>query len=198
MPLNKKLNKFGTFIRELRLKKSIGQRNLAEKIGIAASYLNDIEKNKRAAPKINIINKLSTVLETDKNYLHDLAGFSKKGVAPDISEYIESNPKIISLIRSIRENNLNDIQIENLEKSLNLNNNKALIIAAGLGSRLKNHTENLPKCMLDFAGKTLLQRQLDVYKENSITDISVIRGYKKEKIARSIFALFFLILTFLS
>jgi len=182
MPLNKKLNKFGTFIRELRLKKGIGQRNLAEKIGIAASYLNDIEKNKRTAPKINIINKLSTILETDKNYLHDLAGFSKKGVAPDISEYIESNPKIVSLIRSIRENNLNDIQIDNLEKSLNLNNNKALIIAAGLGSRLKKHTENLPKCMLDFGGKTLLQRQLDVYKKNSITDISVIRGYKKEKI----------------
>ena len=182
MPLNKKLNKFGTFIRELRLKKGIGQRNLAEKIGIAASYLNDIEKNKRTAPKINIINKLSTVLETDKNHLHDLAGFSKKGVAPDISEYIESNPKIISLIRSIRENNLNDIQIDNLEKSLNLNNNKALIIAAGLGSRLKKHTENLPKCMLDFGGKTLLQRQLDAYKKNSITDISVIRGYKKEKI----------------
>ena len=182
MPLNKKLNKFGTFIRELRLKKGIGQRNLAEKIGIAASYLNDIEKNKRTAPKINIINKLSTVLDTDKNYLHDLAGFSKKGVAPDISEYIESNPKIISLIRSIRENNLDDIQIDDLEKSLNLNNNKALIIAAGLGSRLKKHTENLPKCMLDFGGKTLLQRQLDAYKKNSITDISVIRGYKKEKI----------------
>ena len=182
MPLNKKFNKFGTFIRELRLKKGIGQRNLAEKIGIAASYLNDIEKNKRTAPKINIINKLSNVLETDKNHLHDLAGFSKKGVAPDISEYIESNPKIISLIRSIRENNLNDIQIDNLEKSLNLNNNKALIIAAGLGSRLKKHTENLPKCMLDFGGKTLLQRQLDAYKKNSITDISVIRGYKKEKI----------------
>ena len=182
MPLNKKPNKFGTFIRELRLKKGIGQRYLAEKIGIAASYLNDIEKNKRAAPKINIINKLSTILETDKNYLHDLAGFSKKGVAPDISEYIESNPKIISLIRSIRENNLNDIQIDDLEKSLNLNNNKALIIAAGLGSRLKKHTENLPKCMLDFGGKTLLQRQLDAYKKNSITDISVIRGYKKEKI----------------
>ena len=182
MPLNKKPNKFGTFIRELRLKKGIGQRYLAEKIGIAASYLNDIEKNKRAAPKINIINKLSTILETDKNYLHDLAGFSKKGVAPDISEFIESNPKIISLIRSIRENNLNDIQIDNLEKSLNFNNNKALIIAAGLGSRLKKHTENLPKCMLDFGGKTLLQRQLDAYKKNSITDISVIRGFKKEKI----------------
>ena len=165
MPLNKKFNKFGTFIRELRLKKGIGQRNLAEKIGVAASYLNDIEKNKRTAPKINIINKLSTILETDKNHLHDLAGFSKKGVAPDISEYIESNPKIISLIRSIKENNLNSTQIDYLEKSLNLNNNKALIVAAGLGNRLKKHTENLPKCMLDFGGKTLLQRQLASYKK---------------------------------
>jgi len=182
MPLNKKLNKFGTFIRELRLKKGIGQRKLAESIGIAASYLNDIEKNKRTAPKINVINKLSAVLETNKNHLHDLAGFSKKGVAPDISEFIESNPKIISLIRSIKENKLNDTQIDNLEKSLNLNNNKALIVAAGLGSRLKKHTKNLPKCMLDFGGKTLLQRQLDAYKKNSIKDISVIRGYKKEKI----------------
>ena len=66
MPLNKKLNKFGTFIRELRLKKSIGQRNLAEKIGIAASYLNDIEKNKRAAPKINIIINCQPFLKQTK------------------------------------------------------------------------------------------------------------------------------------
>ena len=182
MPLNKKSDKFGTFIRQLRLSKGIGQRNLAEQIGIAASYLNDIEKNKRTAPKINIINKLSAILETDKNYLHDLAGFSKKRIAPDISKYIEDNPKIISLIRSIMEYNLNDTQIDYLEKSLDLNNNKVLIIAAGLGSRLKKHTENLPKCMLDFGGKTILQRQLDAYKKNSITDISIVRGYKKNKI----------------
>ena len=36
--------------------------------------------------------------------------------------------------------------------------------------------------MLDFGGKTLLQRQLDAYKKNSIKDINLIRGYKKEKI----------------
>ena len=45
---------FGSFIRELRLKNNYGQKELAQKIGIAASYLNDIEKNKRSAPK-NII-----------------------------------------------------------------------------------------------------------------------------------------------
>jgi len=36
--------------------------------------------------------------------------------------------------------------------------------------------------MLDFGGKTLLQRQLDSYKKCGIKDISIIRGYKKEKI----------------
>ena len=65
---------------------------------------------------------------------------------------------------------------------MNKKNTKALIIAAGLGSRLKKHTENLPKCMLDFGGKTLLQRQLNSYKKCGIKDISLIRGYKKEKI----------------
>ena len=173
---------FGSYIRSLRIKNEIGQRELAKKIGLAASYLNDIEKNKRAAPKINVINKLSKLLDVEKNYLHDLAGISKKGVAPDISEFIESNPRIISLIRSIKENNLNENQLDQIEKSINKNNTKALVIAAGLGSRLKKHTENLPKCMLDFGGKTLLQRQLDAYKKNSIKDIAVIKGYKKEKI----------------
>ena len=42
---------FGTFIRKFRIKKNIGQRELANKINIAPSYLNDIEKNKRTAPK---------------------------------------------------------------------------------------------------------------------------------------------------
>ena len=61
-------------------------------------------------------------------------------------------------------------------------NVKSIIIAAGLGSRLKGYTEALPKCMLMFGDKTLLERQLDVYKGVGIDDISVVRGFKKEKI----------------
>jgi len=183
MVIKKDLKKnFGVFIRELRIKNSFGQRELASKIGIAASYLNDIEKEKRTAPKQAVIKKLSKLLKVNINNLNDLAGISKKNVAPDISEYIANNPRIVSLIRSIKENNLNENQIEEIEFSLNKNNSKALIIAAGLGSRLKKHTKNLPKCMLDFGGKTLLQRQLDSYKKCGIKDISIIRGYKKEKI----------------
>ncbi len=174
--------KFGPYIRELRIGHGIGQRELAEKIGIAASYLNDIEKEKRTAPKPSIIKKLSNLLKVNNEDLNDLAGISKKSIAPDIKDYVQNNPKIISLIRSIKENNLSYDQIDDLEISLKKSNTKALIIAAGLGSRLKKHTENLPKCMLDFGGKTLLERQLEAYRKCGVTNISLVRGYKKEKI----------------
>jgi len=177
-----KNKKFGTYIRELRIDNKIGQRELAQKIGIAASYLNDIEKNKRSAPKLIVIKKLSLILKTELNLLNDLAGNSKKSLAPDIIEYIEKNPNIVSLIRSLKNNNLKEEEINKLELSINKSKTKALIVAAGLGSRLKGHTENTPKCMLDFGGKTLLQKQLLSYKKNGVDDISLIRGYKKNKI----------------
>ena len=173
---------FGSYIRKLRLENDIGQRELAKKIDIAPSYLNDIEKNKRAAPKNILLKKLSLILKADLDLLNDLAGNSKKTLPPDVNDYIEKNPKIISLIRAIKNNNLNDGDLEKIESSIDKSKTKCLIVAAGLGSRLKRHTENNPKCMLDFGGKTLLQRQLFSYKANGIEEISLIRGYKKNKI----------------
>jgi len=38
---------------------------------------------------------------------------------------------------------------------------KVIILAAGIGSRLNPLTNDKPKCMLQFKGKTLLQHQLD-------------------------------------
>ena len=71
------------------------------------------------------------------------------------------------------------LTIHELVNSINV---KSIIIAAGLGSRLKGYTEALPKCMLMFGDKTLLQRQIEVYKRCGINEISVVRGFKKEKI----------------
>jgi L-glutamine-phosphate cytidylyltransferase len=72
-----------------------------------------------------------------------------------------------------------NLTIKEVVSSINV---KSIIIAAGLGTRLKGYTEALPKCMLKFGNKTLLERQLEVYRECGIDDISVIRGFKKEKI----------------
>lgn len=60
---------------------------------------------------------------------------------------------------------------------------KAIILAAGQGTRLKKYTKNLPKGMLDFAGKTLLERQIELYREAGIEKIIVVRGFAAEKIA---------------
>jgi len=173
---------FGSYIRRLRIKNNIGQRELAKKIGVAPSYLNDMEKNKRTAPRADLIKKLSIILKADLDLLNDLAGNSKKTLAPDIVNFIENNPNIVSLLRATKNSKLSNDEILNIEKKINESKTKTLIVAAGLGSRLKSHTENLPKCMLDFGGKTLLERQLSAYKDSGVRNISVIRGYKKNKI----------------
>ena len=59
---------------------------------------------------------------------------------------------------------------------------KAIILAAGQGTRLKKYTQNLPKGMLDFAGKTLIERQIELYREAGIEKIIVVRGFAADKI----------------
>ena len=59
---------------------------------------------------------------------------------------------------------------------------RAIIIAAGPSTRLRPLTEYKPKCLLDLAGKTLLQRILDIFYSLGVDDIVIIRGYQKEKL----------------
>lgn len=59
---------------------------------------------------------------------------------------------------------------------------KAIILAAGMGTRLGKYTEGLPKGMLDFRGKSLIERQIKILRSCEISDISIVRGYKPEKI----------------
>lgn len=59
---------------------------------------------------------------------------------------------------------------------------KAVILAAGQGTRLKKYTENLPKGMLSFMGKTIIERQIEMYRKCNIEDIIVVRGFAADKI----------------
>lgn len=61
----------------------------------------------------------------------------------------------------------------------------AIILAGGSGERLRPYTEDLPKGMLAFDGKTLIERQVDLYRTNGISDITVATGYRAEKIKYS-------------
>ena len=64
-----------------------------------------------------------------------------------------------------------------------MNNLKVIILAAGEGKRLRPLTKNIPKCMVNFFGRSLLQRQIDVFQNLGINDISVVTGYCENKIS---------------
>ncbi len=57
---------------------------------------------------------------------------------------------------------------------------KAIIIAAGLGSRMKKLTEKRPKCSLPINGIPLFEHQLSAFKAMGIDDISVVIGHRPE------------------
>jgi len=59
---------------------------------------------------------------------------------------------------------------------------KALILAGGYGKRLKPLTEELPKPLLQVAGKPIVAWQFDLYKRHGINEIVMAVGYLKEKV----------------
>jgi len=59
---------------------------------------------------------------------------------------------------------------------------RAVILAAGLGSRLLPHTESRPKCLLKVGGHTLLEYQIAALRQCGITDIAIVLGYHGDKI----------------
>jgi len=59
---------------------------------------------------------------------------------------------------------------------------RVIILAAGRGSRFGGLTDKIPKCMLRVCGVSILERQISFLKKTGVTDIYVIRSYKKEAI----------------
>lgn len=59
---------------------------------------------------------------------------------------------------------------------------KAVILAGGSGERLRPYTSDLPKGMLEFEGKTLIERQIDLYRRNGIGNITIATGYRADRI----------------
>ncbi|KHL76017.1 nucleotidyl transferase [Pseudomonas putida] len=57
---------------------------------------------------------------------------------------------------------------------------KAIILAAGRGSRMKSLTNERPKCMVELRGKTLLAWQLAALRKAGIREIAIVTGYKRE------------------
>lgn len=75
-----------------------------------------------------------------------------------------------------------DAEIAKEKRSLQPTPLKAIIVAAGFEKRLLPLNEEVPKAMLEIKGKTILERQIELLNKFGISDIAVVKGYKKEKI----------------
>ena len=64
---------------------------------------------------------------------------------------------------------------------------KAIILAAGRGRRLSNTTHSmLPKILLTFGGKTLLERHIENLELVGVEEIHIVVGYRHEEIENSL------------
>ena len=65
---------------------------------------------------------------------------------------------------------------------------KAIILSAGQGSRLGHLVDDRPKCLIDFGGRTLLDRQLDTLEANGVEEAVVVTGFHDELVNAAIAA----------
>jgi len=63
---------------------------------------------------------------------------------------------------------------------------KAIILSAGQGSRLGHMTDDRPKCLIEFAGRSLLDRQLDTLAANGVDEAVVVTGFHDELVNAAI------------
>jgi choline kinase len=59
---------------------------------------------------------------------------------------------------------------------------KGIILAAGVGSRLRPLTDDRPKCLLEVGGRSLLEHQVEALKRCGVTEIVMVVGYHGDQI----------------
>ncbi len=59
---------------------------------------------------------------------------------------------------------------------------RAIILAAGEGTRLRPYTTDRPKCLVELAGRPLLLHQIEALHAAGIDDITAVTGYRADQI----------------
>lgn len=62
---------------------------------------------------------------------------------------------------------------------------KAIILAAGIGKRIRAYTDK-PKCLIELKGKTLIERYFECFEGLGIKDVVIVLGYKKDLVEQKL------------
>lgn len=104
------------------------------------------------------------------NNISDVKSFNEELIQTLISKkLVELNDGDVS-ITSLGEDELSKHKVDN-----------AIIMAAGMSSRLAPISYETPKGLMKVRGEVLIERQIEQLQEAGIDDITIILGYLKER-----------------
>ena len=103
------MNTLGDEIREARVRAGKRLRPFADELGMAPSYLSDIE-NDRRVPSEEVMKRIASKLSLDFDHLMALAG----RFGEEAERYIKKNPAAVALFRRISQSNLREEQLKKL------------------------------------------------------------------------------------
>ena len=63
---------------------------------------------------------------------------------------------------------------------------KAIILSAGRGSRLLPLTESKPKCLLEFAGQSVLRHQLSMLEKAGVDEAMIVTGFMPQMVEQDV------------
>ena len=86
VPTINRSSDFGEVVRRRRLKARITLRAMARELGVSAAYISDIELGHRNPPQNEMLAKIADLLELDRDYLENLAVFSRRRVSIDMRD----------------------------------------------------------------------------------------------------------------
>ena len=99
---------FVTCVKRVREEKGISLRQFADSIGCSAAFWFEVEKGNKPAPGkyLPAIAKTLGIDEKEMDNFCDTAYLTREELAPDMAEYIKNNPRVLKVLRIIKDNDL--------------------------------------------------------------------------------------------
>ena len=118
---------FGEYLKQKRLVKEITLRGFAKLVDISPVYLCDLEKGRKAAPSMEVMQKMVSKLALNKEEserFYDLAALeqtAKNPIPKDLNAFLKDNRVIVSALRTAKDLDATDEEwqdfIDKLRKS---------------------------------------------------------------------------------
>lgn len=97
---------FGGFLAKKRDERNITLRELARQLEVSASFLSDVENNRKPPLTADRLEKVVSILllsSEEKTQMYDLAGKQRNTVPPDLPEYIIERDYVSAALRTARD-----------------------------------------------------------------------------------------------